>query len=202
MDFRAPAARARHRDRAAEPFDDVLGDGEPEPGAPTLGGEVRIEDVRQILRADADAAIASVTSPSPLAACRALTSMFTSAIRSRSWSAVIGLSCSSRRRTIGAPGPACAAAADARHSALTSTLDRSKRIGRAKSSTSLTIRFRRPTSSSMSAATSRIASAVTSGWRKACSDALMIIRGFLTSWAMTVDSRPSDVSRSFCEISR
>ena len=54
----------------------------------------------------------------------------------------------------------------------------------------------------MSAAASRIASAVTSGWRKACSDALMIIRGFLTSCAMTVDSRPSDVSRSFCDISR
>ena len=31
---------------------------------------------------------------------------------------------------------------------------------------------------------------------------MMIIRGLRTSWAMTVDRRPSEVSRSFCDISR
>ena len=30
----------------------------------------------------------------------------------------------------------------------------------------------------------------------------MIISGLRTSWAMTVDRRPSDESRSFCDISR
>ena len=41
-----------------------------------------------------------------------------------------------------------------------------------------------------------------SGCRSVCSDALMIISGLRTSCAMTVDSRPSDDSRSFCDISR
>ncbi len=45
-------------------------------------------------------------------------------------------------------------------------------------------------------------SVLRSSCRCVCSDALMIIRGFRTSCAMTVESRPSDVSRSFCEISR
>ena len=44
--------------------------------------------------------------------------------------------------------------------------------------------------------------APTSGCRSACSDALMIISGLRISCAMTVDSRPSDDSRSFCDISR
>ena len=41
-----------------------------------------------------------------------------------------------------------------------------------------------------------------SGWRSVCSAALMIISGLRTSCAMTVDRRPSDDSRSFCDISR
>ena len=54
----------------------------------------------------------------------------------------------------------------------------------------------------MSATASRTASAPASGRRSACSAALMIISGLRTSCAMTVDSRPSDDSRSFCDISR
>ena len=75
-------------------------------------------------------------------------------------------------------------------------------IGRAKSSTSLTIRFSRTTSPSMSAAASRTASPLASRCRSVWSAALMIISGLRTSCAMTVDSRPSDDSRSFCDISR
>ena len=54
----------------------------------------------------------------------------------------------------------------------------------------------------MSAMASRMAAPLKSGWRSACSDPLMIISGFRTSCAMTVDRRPSDDSRSFCDISR
>ena len=58
-----------------------------------------------------------------------------------------------RRRRAGA----CAAAADSRQSAFRSAGASSNRIGRAKSRTSLTMRFRRATSSSMSATASRSA---------------------------------------------
>ena len=44
--------------RAAEPVDDVLGDGQAEAGAGAARREVRIEDARQIVGADADAAVA------------------------------------------------------------------------------------------------------------------------------------------------
>ena len=47
-----------------------------------------------------------------------------------------------------------------------------------------------------------LAPASTSGRRSVCSDALMIISGLRISCAMTVDSRPSDDSRSLCDISR
>ena len=75
-------------------------------------------------------------------------------------------------------------------------------MGRAKSRTSLTMRFSRVTSSSMSATASRSAASPGSPCRSVWSDALMIINGLRISWAITVDRRPSDVRRSFCEISR
>ena len=40
-------------DRAAQAFDDVLGDGEAEAGAGAPGGEVWIEDARQVIVGDA-----------------------------------------------------------------------------------------------------------------------------------------------------
>ena len=76
--------------------------------------------------------------------------------------------------------------------------ERSKRIGRAKSSTSLTTRLRRSVSPSMSAAASRMSSAVAPSrvsWRSA---PLTIISGLRISWATIVDIRPSDDSRSRC----
>ena len=54
----------------------------------------------------------------------------------------------------------------------------------------------------MSAIASLVTAAATPGCRSECSAALMIINGLRTSWAMTVESRPSAVSRSFCDISR
>ena len=51
-----------------------------------------------------------------------------------------------RSTAIAAPGDTCAAAADSRQSAARSVGARSKRIGREKSRTSLTIRLRRVTS--------------------------------------------------------
>ena len=56
-DLGAAARLARHGNRAAKSLDDVLGDGEAEPGAAALGGEVRVEDAPEIGRVDADAAI-------------------------------------------------------------------------------------------------------------------------------------------------
>ena len=112
--------------------------------------------------------------------------MLTSAIRSRSASVVIGGSDRCSTRWTDGPGPdAWAAAADSRQSPLISAGASSKRIGRA-----------------MSATASRRVTAVTSCWRRAWSYALMIINGFLISCAMTVESRPSDDNRSFCDISR
>ena len=94
----------------------------------------------------------------PLTAWRALTSMLTSAMRSRSASVVTGAACGSRFRCTWAPGPdASEAAADSRHSAFRSAGASWKRIGLAKSRTSFTMRFSRSTSSSMSATASRIA---------------------------------------------
>ena len=135
-------------------------------------------------------------------ACRALTSMLTSAIRSRSASVITSGSAGSRSSATAAPGDAWAAAADSRQSASMSAGAKSKRIGREKSSTSFTIRFSRATSSSMSATASRSAAGSDSAWRSVWSDALMIISGLRTSCAMTVERRPSDVRRSFCDISR
>jgi hypothetical protein len=83
-----------------------------------------------------------------------------------------------------------------------STRDSSNWIGRAKSSTSLTMRLSRATSSSMSVIASVAAAGETPAWRSECTADLMIINGFRTSCAMTVDRRPSAVSRSFCDISR
>ena len=94
---------------------------------------------------------------SPFTAWRALTSMLTSAIRSRSASVTSIGSAGSRSRATAAPGDAWAAAADSRQSAATSAGARSNRIGREKSSTSFTMRFSRVTSSSMSATASRTA---------------------------------------------
>ena len=106
------ARRARHGDRAAEALDDVLGDRQAEAGAAALGREVGIEDARQVGRRrcrrrdrrstiatrSPSVAVRSVISgpaadrplgaPSPFTAWRALTSMLTSAMRSRSASVV------------------------------------------------------------------------------------------------------------------
>ena len=46
--------------RAAEAFDDVLGDREPEPGARTPGGEVGIEDATEIITCNARALVADL----------------------------------------------------------------------------------------------------------------------------------------------
>ena len=54
----------------------------------------------------------------------------------------------------------------------------------------------------MSFTASWTAATGTSFCRSACSDALMIISGLRTSCAIMVDSRPSAVSRSFCDMSR
>ena len=54
----AGAGPGRDANRAAEAFDDVLGDGEAEAGAGAAGGEVWIEDPRQIIVGDADAGVA------------------------------------------------------------------------------------------------------------------------------------------------
>ena len=63
------------------------------------------------------------------------------------------------------------------------------------------MRFRRTTSPSMSAAASRTVTELIVGWRSVWSAALIIISGLRTSCAMTVDNRPSDESRSRCDIS-
>ena len=71
------------------------------------------------------------------------------------------------------------------------------RIGRAKSSTSSTMRLRRRTSWSMSRSRLRDAPpAAASARRSVRSEALMIMSGLRTSWAMTVDRRPRADSRS------
>ena len=75
---------------------------------------------------------------------------------------------------------------------------RSKRIGRATSSTSLTRLFSRSISSSMSLAASRTSAALAPSRAIVRSAPLMIISGLRTSCAITVDSRPSDDSRSRC----
>ena len=109
---------------------------------------------------------------------------------------------SSRSSRTWSPGaPAHAAAADARQMSLRSASARSNRIGRAKSSTSLTMRFRRVVSSSMSATASRHSDAVAVSRRRIGSDDLMIISGLRISCAMMVDRRPSADSRSFCAAS-
>ena len=54
----------------------------------------------------------------------------------------------------------------------------------------------------MSAAASWTAAEVASLCRSPCSDALMIISGLRTSCAMTVESLPSALNRSRCDISR
>ena len=239
----AAAGALADDERAAETFDDVLGDRQAEAGAAALRREVWIEDARQVRLIDADAGVGDDDrDPAPAARvvptpgvwsisdcrrdrrrfatpgacrrrrggrdrvpslrvddCRALTIRLTSATRSRSASVVTTPSEGSRSSRTAAPGVAWAAAADSRQSALRSAGASSNRIGRAKSSTSLTMRLSRATSSSMSAAASRSVAGRTSGCRSVCSAALMIISGLRTSCAMTVDSRPSDDSRSFCD---
>ena len=167
-DLGAAPGRARHRDRAAQALDDVLGDRQAEAGAAALGREVRIEDARQVRRRDADAAVARSTMRDAVAvrrgrrqsidaapaaravgarrtAWRALTSRLTSAdAQPLGVGRRRGGSAGSRSSAIGArPADACAAAADSRQSALRSAGASSKRIGRAKSSTSLTMRLSR-----------------------------------------------------------
>ena len=120
----------------------------------------------------------------------------------------VGLDASARRVELGRrPADRLAAAAAtaltaSRHSALMSVGDASKRIGRAKSSTSLTTRLSRSISPSMSAAASRMSAAVAPS-RVSCRSApLMIISGLRISCATIVDMRPSDDSRSRCAASR
>ena len=189
MRISVPAPGAlRHGNRAAEPFDDVLGDRQAEAGAAALGREVGIEDVREVgrrrCRRRGRRSTMRTRSPSrrvverherlrrprPAAAGRRCGLVHRVARvdeqvderdaqplgvgRDRAAAPDRG------RSAIGGAGPdACAAAADSRQSALRSAGASSKRIGRAKSSTSLTMRFSRATSSSMSATASRTAAA-------------------------------------------
>ena len=85
---------------------------------------------------------------------------------------------------------------------LTSARRRSKRIGLAKSSTSVTMRFSRSVSSSMSATASRTSAGVTRRARAMPQRGPDDHQRIATSCAMTVDSRPSDDSRSCCAASR
>src|SRR5206468_12030338 len=52
-----PPRRTRDLNRPAEPFDDVLGDRQSEAGPAPLRREIRVEDVSQVRRRDADAGI-------------------------------------------------------------------------------------------------------------------------------------------------
>ena len=99
------------------------------------------------------------------------------------------------------PPPAARTASVA--SALMSAGASSNLIGRAKSRTSVTIRFRRAISSSMSrVARFDLIRPRPSPGASVRSAVLMIISGLRISWATTVDSRPSDDSRSRCVASR
>ena len=61
----AAADDARHADDAAQTFDNVLGDRQAEAGAAALRGEVRIEDAREIVRDDPDAAVGNGDDDAP-----------------------------------------------------------------------------------------------------------------------------------------
>ena len=134
----------------------------------------------------------------------ALVSRLTSTVRSRSLSVTSSGSAGARlerHRPVGRgrrrrPGPRRG------RRALMSVGAGSKRIGRATSSTSLTRLFSRSISSSMSVAASRTSAAVAPSRASVRSAPLMIISGLRTSCAMTVDSRPSDDSRSRWPASR
>ena len=154
--------------------------GKPRPVPPRLvvkyGSNTRARSARSIPAPVSATAIATV-SPSlrvvsvtrcvgrSCTACLALTMTLTSAARRRSASVSIIPTVGSASMVTGAPSAICAATADSRQSRLMSASARSKVMGRAKSSTSFTTRFRRTTSPSMSAALSRISSAVAVGLR-------------------------------------
>ena len=110
-----------------------------------------------------------------------------------------GSACTPTRMSSWPARVACSASA---HTALMSAGAYSNRIGRAKSSTSLTTRLRRATSSSTSVRACVMSARLTRSLASVRSDALMIINGFRISCAMTVDRRPSADSRSRCAASR
>src|SRR6185436_6628897 len=197
-DVGAAARRALYRQRAAQALDDVLRDRQAEAGAAALGGEVGIEHLRQIRRGDAGAAVGDGDPHRFGAAPAGQHHLPAVAVHRVAGAGVIVVNYGSRSSASVAPGPeASAAPADSRQMALTSARDSSNWIGRAKSSTSLTMRLSRTTSSSISVIASWMTSGFTAGWRSECTADLMIISGLRTSCAITVDSRPSAVSRSF-----
>ena len=101
-----------------------------------------------------------------------------------------------RRLAVDGDGPTASS-----HRRLMSVGAHSKRIGRAKSSTSWTRRFSRAISSSISPAASQDRR-IDPGRVIVRSAPLMIISGLRTSWAMTVDIRPRADSRSRWAASR
>ena len=222
--LRAGADGAARGDGAAEAFDDVLGDRQAEAGAGAPRREVWIEHPAEVVargcrrrgrarrsprRRRRAATVLSTTGglspfrPRPTAA-RALVSRLTSTVRTRSASVVSApqAGSSSQGDLRGRRGRHAPRRGPTGRSSLTSAGARSKRIGRAKSSTSLTTRLSRSTSPLMSWAASRRSSAEPSALSSVRSAPLMIISGLRISWATTVDSRPSADSRSRCAASR
>src|SRR5579864_571362 len=140
-------------------------------------------------------------SPRARTACCAFDRTLTRTVRRRSASVTTGARPSAVSMATGtSSAPACAARAASRQMSTRSAGARSNWMGRAKSSTSVTTRFKRLTSSSMLAA---MVATSGEGCRRSDRTAdLMIIRGLRTSWATTVERRPSDDRRSRCAASR
>ena len=228
----AVAAAVRTTRGPAESLDDVPCDWQAEAGAGAPGGEVGLEDVGQVRRPDAGAAVAHLhrTRSDPVrssrsstsapvvptgglgsaaararrTACRALASRLTSAVRSRSASVTTstGVRRQSTSTTAGPPPPADAASAASRQTCARSagSSENDRRPREVEHVVDDAVRGARPRRRCRRRP--RRSPAAARPGRSVRSDALMIISGLRTSCAITVDSRPSESSRSRCAASR